>query len=71
MKLEMNPILVFLIIVSIFCNKSFGNRETKINLRKKITHNWVIDANENINMEFDNRLWVRSGIHGLRPVEPI
>lgn len=60
----MNPCLVFLIIVPIFFNRSFGNRQTNINLRKKITNNWVMDANENINMEFDNRLWVRSGIHG-------
>ena len=58
-NLEMNPILVFWIIFPIFCSR---HEPSKTNLRKKIAENWAIDGNENVNLKFDNRLWVRSGI---------
>ena len=64
-NLEMNPILVFWIIFPIFCSR---HEPSKTNLRKKIAENWAIDGNKNVNLKFDNRLWVRSGIHEPEPV---
>ena len=48
-----------LIFIFYICLGSCNNSLSKSNLRKKVAENWAIDENKNVNMEFDNRLWLR------------
>ena len=63
----MNSILVFWILFPVFCYENSNNQASTYNLKKKIAQNWAIDGNKNVNLQFDNRLWVRSGIHEPEP----